>query len=498
MDIRLEGIWVFQVSKGGEGERVVYPVFYNVDPSEIRHQRGSCGEQLAKHEEEMKDNKEKVQNWRLALHEAANLAGWPVRDRIIITTRHKDILTAHGVENIYEVPRLEYFEALQLLSSKASPKPGDDYKVLWDRAIDYSNGLRLEKLPSSIFTLPRLQEIQADSCRRFAISTETEDHRQLELTVSPNKIYLYLSYCNLTDEHLVSCLSGFANMVHLDISDNNFTTLPACIKECMHLKTLLLTNCKQLQHISFIPPNLEDIDALNCTSLTPQSSSVLLNQTFHEMEHKTVMLPGSRPPEWFDHFSSERSITFWGHKRFPEICVGVAFGMLENPPHHFHVRFCLVINNNMRILSQHSYSWSIVAEHVWIFDLNAVIHNGNLSRMFIDHDWNHVEVSCVDCEGENSMAQVVNGPTRRAIVKWYGIYLYKQGNKMEDILFTNDITLEENGTSFGADHDMIVQSADDGTFHENYCHIESDDGAKVESSSQLAFHRTFQNSEIFL
>lgn len=54
----------------------VYPIFYNVDPSEIRHQSGSYGEQLANHENKMRYTKEKVKNWRLALHEAANLVGW--------------------------------------------------------------------------------------------------------------------------------------------------------------------------------------------------------------------------------------------------------------------------------------------------------------------------------------------------------------------------------------------------------------------------------------
>lgn len=58
----------------------VYPVFYKVDPSDVRHQKGSYGQQLAKHEEKMMGNKENVQNWRLALHEAANLAGWHFKD----------------------------------------------------------------------------------------------------------------------------------------------------------------------------------------------------------------------------------------------------------------------------------------------------------------------------------------------------------------------------------------------------------------------------------
>lgn len=65
---------------------IVYPVFYNVDPKEVRYQTGSYGEEFAKHEEKLKDNKEKLQSWRLALHDAANLAGWCFEDGYNFTT----------------------------------------------------------------------------------------------------------------------------------------------------------------------------------------------------------------------------------------------------------------------------------------------------------------------------------------------------------------------------------------------------------------------------
>ena len=48
--------------------------FYNVDPSEVRNQKGKFGEALAEHEK-VKDNN-KVQRWREALTEAGNLSGW--------------------------------------------------------------------------------------------------------------------------------------------------------------------------------------------------------------------------------------------------------------------------------------------------------------------------------------------------------------------------------------------------------------------------------------
>ena len=57
--------------------RLVLPIFYGVNPSDVRHQEGSFGEELARLEERFKNDKEKVHKWRSALKEAANLSGRP-------------------------------------------------------------------------------------------------------------------------------------------------------------------------------------------------------------------------------------------------------------------------------------------------------------------------------------------------------------------------------------------------------------------------------------
>ncbi|XP_061359126.1 TMV resistance protein N-like isoform X2 [Gastrolobium bilobum] len=59
----------------------VFPVFYGVDPSDVRNQRGSFAEAFRKHEEKFIENKEKVQKWRDALKEVANLSGWDSKDQ---------------------------------------------------------------------------------------------------------------------------------------------------------------------------------------------------------------------------------------------------------------------------------------------------------------------------------------------------------------------------------------------------------------------------------
>ncbi|MED6143192.1 hypothetical protein PIB30_004283 [Stylosanthes scabra] len=55
---------------------LVLPVFYDVDPSDVRHQRNSFGEAMAEHEKRLKNDLNKVQKWKEALHQVANLLGY--------------------------------------------------------------------------------------------------------------------------------------------------------------------------------------------------------------------------------------------------------------------------------------------------------------------------------------------------------------------------------------------------------------------------------------
>ncbi|XP_076958728.1 TMV resistance protein N-like [Bidens hawaiensis] len=59
------------------GQRVL-PVFYDVDPSDVRGQKGSFQRAFQQHEVKFEDDLEKVKRWREALKTAANLSGWDV------------------------------------------------------------------------------------------------------------------------------------------------------------------------------------------------------------------------------------------------------------------------------------------------------------------------------------------------------------------------------------------------------------------------------------
>nr|XP_048328496.1 disease resistance protein RUN1-like [Ziziphus jujuba var. spinosa] len=59
-------------------KQIVLPIFYHVDPSHVRNQTGTIGETFRRHESRY--STEKVQSWRDALIEVANLSGNPLDD----------------------------------------------------------------------------------------------------------------------------------------------------------------------------------------------------------------------------------------------------------------------------------------------------------------------------------------------------------------------------------------------------------------------------------
>ncbi|KAJ9675999.1 hypothetical protein PVL29_024806 [Vitis rotundifolia] len=62
------------------GQRVL-PIFYNVDPSDVKKHRGKFGAALAEHEKNLTENMERVQIWKEALTQVANLSGWDSRNK---------------------------------------------------------------------------------------------------------------------------------------------------------------------------------------------------------------------------------------------------------------------------------------------------------------------------------------------------------------------------------------------------------------------------------
>lgn len=66
--------------------QIVLPIFYHMEPCHVRKQTGSIWKAFRRHQQDFSHNQEKVQGWRDALTEVANLAGWHLRDRYVNDT----------------------------------------------------------------------------------------------------------------------------------------------------------------------------------------------------------------------------------------------------------------------------------------------------------------------------------------------------------------------------------------------------------------------------
>nr|DAD46104.1 TPA_asm: hypothetical protein HUJ06_004334 [Nelumbo nucifera] len=79
--------------------QLVLPVFYDVHPSDVRKQTGSFAEAFAKHEEHFRaaGTERKVQKWKEALVEAADVSGWDLQS---VTNGHQSMLIQGIAEEV--------------------------------------------------------------------------------------------------------------------------------------------------------------------------------------------------------------------------------------------------------------------------------------------------------------------------------------------------------------------------------------------------------------
>ncbi|XP_024176868.1 TMV resistance protein N-like isoform X1 [Rosa chinensis] len=77
-----------------EERGTILPIFYEVEPSHVRHQRGSFAEAFDEHEEKLGEGNKEVEGWRDALTKVANLAGWTSKNYRYETELIREIVQA--------------------------------------------------------------------------------------------------------------------------------------------------------------------------------------------------------------------------------------------------------------------------------------------------------------------------------------------------------------------------------------------------------------------
>lgn len=302
--------------------------------------------------------------------------------------------------DVLEKMKIRY---LQLVGTGIEKLPGSICNLTRLRRLFINRHQGVTELPISIFLLPELEVIDAKRCGKWLSSNPNEAiEEEIWPMLCPNIFAIYLQECNISDELLRTYLTRFINVKHLDLTGNNFTILPAWIKECQYLRHLILNDCKHLREVEGIPPKTEYLEAINCLSLSSESRSLLLSEELlraavirqsDNIVFKTFFcVPLTCIPDWFDHRSKGASISFWFRNCFPPLCLCLVFKSMDDVYDNCHVTTSVCINDKEVYWNE---LWNRDApnvDHILVYDLKENhISWDKMGQACRKSKWNHVK-----------------------------------------------------------------------------------------------------------
>ncbi|KAM5552742.1 disease resistance protein RUN1-like [Rosa sericea] len=190
-------------------------------------------------------------------------------------------------------------------------------------------------LPFSIYGLQNLEILNVSGCLKLiAFPTKasiSHDHDSGPLALPKLRVLRINNGCNLSIADFIGSLDCLETLTELDLSSNNFVSIPA-LGKFVNLPRIDLHCCKKLREIPQLPPNTREVNASDCESLErfsiwPKSLNILemnllnchrfrysLGYDMEKMENILLnnqnnsrfwlVLPGSEVPKWF-HCSKE-------------------------------------------------------------------------------------------------------------------------------------------------------------------------------------------------
>ncbi|XP_048139185.1 disease resistance protein L6-like isoform X4 [Rhodamnia argentea] len=92
--------------------QIIMPIFYYVEPSELRYQTGCCGEALLVHKNRKRVDDETIGKWRAALNVVGGLKGWNIEN---VANRHEGQLVKQVVTTVLSELKKAYLEVCDFL-----------------------------------------------------------------------------------------------------------------------------------------------------------------------------------------------------------------------------------------------------------------------------------------------------------------------------------------------------------------------------------------------
>ncbi|XP_024967264.1 TMV resistance protein N-like [Cynara cardunculus var. scolymus] len=248
------------------------------------------------------------------------------------------------------------------------PKVLGTIKNLMELRVDLTS---INDIPSVLFSLWNVQTLSrwwTSVFRPSSILSKLQHPQSFILPSFSGSCFLRelnISYCNISEVN-PSCFEGLSCLKRLNLSGNNFTSLPASLSQLPQLSSLRVANCKKLEMLPELPPSVAHCFANGCTSLRKVDKlsiahhrkmhisllhcqnlvdsieilvSMLLPQVLNYLgEGFDVFFHGNRIPPWFTFQSMGASISIelpegWCYKKLRgyEACVVLTPARVYNP-----------------------------------------------------------------------------------------------------------------------------------------------------------------------
>ncbi|XP_039691170.1 disease resistance protein RPV1 isoform X2 [Medicago truncatula] len=420
------------------------------------------------------------------LHALAGGLDWFGRgSRVIITTRDKHLLSSHGIKSTHAVEGLNGTEALELLRWMAfkSDKVPSGYEDILNRAVAYSSGLPLvievvgsnlfgksiEKWKSTLDGYDKIPNKEIQKILKVSYDALEEEEQSVFLDIAccfkgcgwaDVKDILHAHYGHCITHHLEvlaekslidrweydGCV-GLHDLIEdmgKEVVRQESPKEPGersrlwCQDDIVHA----LNENTSLEEIRGIPPNLEELSAYKCESLSSSSRRMLTSQKLHEAGGTEFYFPNGTDgiPNWFEHqIRGQSTITFWFRKKIPSITY-----ILLSPEHWLGYPKVNIFVNGYEIEIDITLKFGI-SDHTLLFDLKLEEHNKRLRRIYgikyesemdkalLENEWIRVEL---ELKSFNLSEEEKNEMLRSAQM---GIHVLKEKNNAEEenVIFTD-------------------------------------------------------------
>ncbi|XP_061989426.1 disease resistance protein RUN1-like [Rosa rugosa] len=196
------------------------------------------------------------------------------------------------------------------------------------KELDLADCKNLTTIPCN--ELQNLEILNVSRCSNlvtFQTKASISHDRDSGSLALPKLRVLKIKGCNLSSADFIGSLDCFKTLTELDLSNNNFVSVPT-LSKFVNLPRIDLYSCKRLREIPELPLNILEVNAWNCESLErflilPKSLKMLemdlwnchgfsynLENILLNNQHNTrfrLLLSGSEVPKWF-HCSKEVAV----------------------------------------------------------------------------------------------------------------------------------------------------------------------------------------------